>query len=62
MPHFEFAKSSHSSGNGECVYRGSPAENPWPHPHPSLYPHVMQRAQAIVIPSITTTPEQVPAR
>ncbi|MGX1476124.1 UNVERIFIED_CONTAM: hypothetical protein RKD50_004932 [Streptomyces canus] len=38
----------------------TPPKNPSPHPHPSPYPHPMQRAQAI--PSITTTPEQVPAR
>lgn len=44
-----------------CQNSTSP-KNWSPQPRPSPYPHPMQRAQARAIPSITTTPEQVPAR
>lgn len=56
MPHFEFAESGHGSGNDE-LNRG---ENPSRHSGGTPYPHPMQRAH--LIPSITTTPEQPPAR
>jgi len=58
----QFPKGPHRSPlrtDSACQNTTAP-ENPSPHPHPSPYPHPMQRAQAI--PSITTTPEQVPAR
>lgn len=52
----QFPKGPHRSP----LRTDSACRKPFAPPPPLPYPHPMQRAQAI--PSITTTPEQVPAR